>query len=55
MMKHMDKNNNLSFGIDLGIGSVGWSVVNLTENKILDKGVYLFSQANKAEDKIKEY
>lgn len=33
----MDKNNNLSFGIDLGIRLVGWSVVNLTENKIIDK------------------
>ena len=41
----------LSFGIDLGIASLGWSVVNLENNKIIDKGVYLFSEAKKAEDR----
>ena len=41
----------LSFGIDLGIASLGWSVVNLTDDKIIDKGVYLFTEANKAEDR----
>lgn len=45
----MNRNYNLSFGIDLGIASVGWSVVDLKENKIIDKGVYLFSQADSAE------
>lgn len=47
----MEKNYDLSFGIDLGIASVGWSVFNLKENRILDKGVYLFSEAEKAEDR----
>ena len=44
-------NENLSIGIDLGIASVGWSVVDLKENKIIDKGVYLFSKSEKAEDR----
>ena len=47
----MEKNYDLSFGIDLGIASVGWSVFNLKENKILDKGVYLYSEAEKSEDR----
>lgn len=47
----MEKNYDLSLGIDLGIASVGWSVFNLKENEILDKGVYLFSEAEKAEDR----
>ena len=47
----MKNNYELSFGIDLGIASVGWSVFNLKENRILDKGVYLFSEAEKAEDR----
>ena len=43
--------DELSIGIDLGIASVGWSIVNLTKNQIIDKGVYLFSEAEKAEDR----
>lgn len=46
-----DKNNELSIGIDLGIASVGWSVVDLTGNKVIDKGVYLFAEAEKAEER----
>lgn len=46
-----NKKNELSIGIDLGIASVGWSVVDLTDNKVLDKGVYLFSEAEKAEER----
>ena len=42
---------NISFGIDLGIASLGWSIVNLENNKIIDKGVYLFSEAKTAEDR----
>ena len=47
----MKENNELSYGIDLGIASVGWSVLNLEENKIIDKGVYKFLEAEKAEDR----
>lgn len=49
-MERINK-NNLSIGLDLGIASVGWSIVDLTENTIIDKGVYLFSEAEKAEDR----
>ncbi len=45
------RKNELSIGIDLGIASVGWSIVDLTENKIIDKGVYLFSEGEKAEER----
>lgn len=44
-------NDEISIGIDLGIASVGWSVVNLTQNKIIDKGVYLFTEAKNAEER----
>lgn len=50
-MSGFKENLSLSFGIDLGIASLGWAVVNLKENKIIDKGVYLFSEAEKAEDR----
>lgn len=51
MEKFIKSNEILSFGIDLGIGSVGWSVTDLTKNKILDKGVYLFIEGKKAEER----
>lgn len=41
----------VSIGFDLGIGSVGWSVVDLENKSIEDKGVKLFSQSNSAEDR----
>lgn len=47
----MKKNNELSIGIDLGIASVGWSVLDGREGKIIDKGVYLFSEAKTAEER----
>ena len=45
------RKNELSIGIDLGIASVGWSIVDLTENKIIDKGVYLFLEGKKADER----
>lgn len=41
----------INIGLDLGVASVGWSVYSVDQDKILDKGVKLFYQANKAEDR----
>jgi CRISPR-associated endonuclease Csn1 len=47
----MENNGNISFGIDLGIASIGWSVLDLDNNIIKDKGIYLFTEAEKAENR----
>lgn len=47
----MKKQEGLIFGIDLGIGSVGWAVLNDNGKKYIDKGVVKFSEAQKAEDR----
>ena len=44
-------NNNLSLGIDLGITSVGWSVVDLKNNTIVTKGVYSFVEGKDAKER----
>ncbi len=41
----------INIGFDLGIASVGWSVYSVDKEVILDKGVKLFYQANKAEER----
>ena len=47
----MEYSEKVIFGIDLGIGSVGWAVLGDNGKEILDKGVYKFTQAQKAEDR----
>ena len=34
-------------GLDLGTNSIGWAVVETTENKILDTGIRIFSEKEK--------
>ena len=34
--------NNLTLGLDIGIASVGWAVVNQKEGKLVDMGIRLF-------------
>lgn len=41
----------ISVGFDLGVASVGWSVLDINTYEIIDKGVKLYTQANKAEDR----
>lgn len=41
----------INIGFDLGVASVGWSVYSVDNKKLIDKGVKLFYQANKAEDR----
>ena len=49
-MSKIEYNNDLIFGIDLGVGSVGWAVIK-KNGEIIDKGVYKFTQANSAADR----
>ncbi len=44
----MEYKDGLIFGIDLGIGSVGWSVLTNNGKTYVDKGVYKFIQAESA-------
>ena len=39
-----------SMGLDIGIASIGWAVVNLDKNRIEDLGVRLFSSAERPKD-----
>lgn len=47
----MNYNNDLIYGIDLGVGSVGWAVLGENGSKCLDKGVVKFEQASTAENR----
>ena len=39
-----------SLGLDIGISSIGWAVVNLEKNRIEDLGVRLFTSAERPKD-----
>lgn len=39
----MKRNRRYTLGIDVGIGSVGWALIDLDNNSILDRGVRLFT------------
>lgn len=41
----MDKELNYAIGLDIGITSVGWAVINLDLNRIEDLGVRIFNAA----------
>lgn len=41
---------NYSLGLDIGITSVGWSVINLDKNRIEDLGVRIFNTAENPKD-----
>ena len=42
--------NNLTLGLDIGIASVGWAVVNQKEGKLVDMGIRLFETATEASE-----
>ena len=42
------KQKNYVIGLDLGINNVGWSILNLDNNKIEKAGVRLFNQSDDA-------
>ncbi len=50
LRKEFDKSKYV-LGLDLGVTSVGWALLDPANNQPIDQGVYLFDQANKAEDR----
>lgn len=46
----MNKDINYALGLDIGITSVGWSVINLDINRIEDLGVRIFNLAENPKD-----
>ncbi|EJO5347324.1 type II CRISPR RNA-guided endonuclease Cas9 [Clostridium botulinum] len=46
----MEKEINYALGLDIGITSVGWSVINLDVNRIEDLGVRIFNAAENPKD-----
>ena len=46
----MEKDINYALGLDIGITSVGWSVINLDINRIEDLGVRIFNAAENPKD-----
>lgn len=47
----MENNNKekIVIGFDLGVASVGWSIVNAETKEVIDLGVRLFSEPEKAD------
>lgn len=39
-------NKEIVLGLDIGIGSIGWGLIDKQTGEIIDKGVRLFSEAN---------
>ncbi|NFL34435.1 type II CRISPR RNA-guided endonuclease Cas9 [Clostridium botulinum] len=46
----MRKQINYALGLDIGITSVGWSIINLNKNRIEDLGVRIFNAAESPKD-----
>ena len=40
--------NNYSLGLDIGIASIGWAVVDIEKEEIIDQGVRCFEKAENA-------
>lgn len=47
----MKMSDNVTLGLDIGIGSVGWSLIDQSTPKLIDMGVRIFDSAEAAEDK----
>ena len=45
------KKNTYSLGLDIGIGSLGWALVDLNGKNVINKGVRIFSTAEDATDR----
>lgn len=45
--------SNYTLGLDLGITSIGWALIDPANNRLVDMGVRLFEQANAAADSRK--
>lgn len=42
--------NRLSLGLDIGIGSIGWALLDLNCKKMVDFGVHMFNEASAAQE-----
>ena len=43
-------NNKYVLGLDIGITSIGWSIIDEVKGKLLDMGVHMFEQATPAQE-----
>ena len=43
-------NNKYVLGLDIGITSIGWSIIDEIRGKLLDMGVHMFEQATPAQE-----
>lgn len=44
-MEGIKMNNKYVLGLDIGITSIGWSIIDEVKGKLLDMGVHMFEQA----------
>lgn len=42
--------NHLSLGLDVGIASIGWSLLDLSKKEMIDFGVHMFNSAKPAQE-----
>lgn len=42
--------NKYVLGLDVGITSIGWSIIDEVRGKLLDMGVHMFEQATPAQE-----
>lgn len=47
----MEKTNSYTIGYDIGITSIGWSVIDVENNQLIDQGVRLFKEAESAQSR----
>lgn len=47
----MEKTNNYTIGYDIGITSIGWSVIDVENKQLIDQGVRLFKEAESAQSR----
>lgn len=40
----------ITLGLDIGVGSVGWALINQEQNHLIDMGVRIFNQATPAQE-----
>ena len=44
-MEGIEMDNKYVLGLDIGITSIGWSIIDVVRGKLLDMGVHMFEQA----------
>lgn len=49
-MEVIKMDNKYVLGLDIGITSIGWSIIDEVKGKLLDMGVHMFEQAIPAQE-----